>query len=194
ANTIVRTEIEARREDRKIPKDERTEGAILEWVSDAIEQGGAAHWGRPNIIDPESAKDQLQSKFVLKVVAYHLRMSMGSIWSPEDDESADPIGAIALAACAIERSFEWYSKNQLKGLPQAKFSKKLAGADMGRWRDSAVQDLIDKPHRLERMLTGAMALVSVPLRTAVPKHTVNRLYVRERSSSPPAVPYDADEE
>ncbi|KAI0685978.1 hypothetical protein C8T65DRAFT_556093, partial [Cerioporus squamosus] len=184
ANQVVRTEIDARREDKKRPKEERTEAGILSWIDDAIAPGGAAHWGRPDIMDPSAAKDQLQSKFVLTVVAYHLRMTTGSVYSPEPDESADPVGAIALAACAVERAFMWYSENQLKGLPQAKFSKKLAGRDAGRWRDTAVQDLIDKPHRLARLLTGAMALVSPPGRPAAPAHGINWLYVRERSSSP----------
>ncbi|RPD77333.1 hypothetical protein L226DRAFT_458011, partial [Lentinus tigrinus ALCF2SS1-7] len=195
ANNAVRAEMARREADKSLPKEERSDAAIRAWVKEAIELGGEAFWGRPNIT-PEEAKDQLQSPYVLKVMAYHLGAIQGSVWVPDGEEKALPEGALALAVCAVERAFEWYSKGQGRGKPQLSFSKDdHAGKDTAKWHVTAVDALLKKPHRFKRLLERARALVTVPapppLRTSANRaagngSVVNRRYIRERSSSPPA--------
>ena len=48
---------------------------------------------------PGDAKDLLQSPYVLQVVAYHFKSTVGTI--NEDSGSLLPVGAIALAATAV---------------------------------------------------------------------------------------------
>ena len=82
------------------------------------------------------------------------------------------------------RAFTWYSGDHLKGIPLSDFSVKTAGFDTGKWRHDAVEDLLSKPQRLERLLTTAAKLV--PQQEQVAKaQGPNSLYIRERSSSPP---------
>lgn len=51
------------------------------------------------LAQPGQAKGQLQSPYVLQVVAYHLKSIIGTI--NEDGDSLLPVGAISLAAAAV---------------------------------------------------------------------------------------------
>ncbi|RPD53501.1 hypothetical protein L227DRAFT_513161, partial [Lentinus tigrinus ALCF2SS1-6] len=195
ANNAVRAEMARCEADKSLSKQERSDAAVRAWVKEAIELGGEAIWGRPNIAVPEEAKDQLQSPYILKVMAYHLGAIQGSVWVANDDEKVLPEGALALAACAVEHAFEWYSDGQGRGIPQPSFSKDDAGKDTVKWHVTAVDALLEKPHRFECLLERARALVTVPapppMHTSANRHAgkgsvMNRRYIRERSSSPPA--------
>ncbi|KAI0757758.1 hypothetical protein C8Q80DRAFT_1265618 [Daedaleopsis nitida] len=192
ANLAIRSSKKERQEDPTLHPQLRTTQAIEIWLCEAIQRGGAAMFGRPNTATPELARDQLQSKFVLKAVAFHLAAIKGSVL-PDEDGQEDPVGAIALAAAAVERAFLWYTGDHHKGVPQSPFSKDTAGALTGKWRETSVQDMQDKPHRLARLLSAATKMVK-PAKEEELYHGPNHLYVRERSSSPVLGPFDDDED
>ncbi|TFK82006.1 hypothetical protein K466DRAFT_317720 [Polyporus arcularius HHB13444] len=189
----------ARQEDETLSLRQRSPAGICDWLDDAISLGGEAIFGRPNVIEPRDAQDQLQSRFVLKVMAYHIGATLGSVFDSDEGDQPLPVGALALAACAVERAFLWYKDDQPKGLPMTPFSRNHAGKDTGKWRETAVQELVDRTHRFERLLSRARALVTVVPPPALPSGTTqqgsatNRLYVRERSSSPPVASLYDDE-
>ncbi|RDX40197.1 hypothetical protein OH76DRAFT_1366582, partial [Lentinus brumalis] len=199
AKAHVQTKMLRQKEDENLPAEERTPEGIRTWLVDAISRGGEALFGQPDIDKPAHAKDQLQSRFVLKLMAYHLSATLGSVFTSEEGDHALPVGALSLAACAVERAFQWYRDDQPNGLPMKAFSRNYAGKCTGKWRDTAVQELIDRSHRFERLLSRARALVTAvappPLTSAAEGGpAMNNLYVRERSSSPPtALFYDHEQ-
>ncbi|TFK80647.1 hypothetical protein K466DRAFT_503569, partial [Polyporus arcularius HHB13444] len=198
AKAHVQSEMAAREADEALSMRQRSPAGIHTWLEDAISLGGEAMFGRPNTINPGEAKDQLQSRFVLKVMAHHLGATLGSVFASEDGDQALPAGALALAACAVERAFLWYKDDQPKGIPMTPFSQHHAGKVTGNWRETAVQELVDRSHRFERLLSRARALVTAvpplaPVTTTQQGSATNRLYVRERSSSPPAALFYDDE-
>ncbi|KAI0351063.1 hypothetical protein OH77DRAFT_1498750 [Trametes cingulata] len=182
ANATVRDEIATRQADTKLSDYSRSSQGILDWLEDALRAGGEAMFGSPNVRSPHQAREQLQSKYVLKVIATHLGRIGGSVLDAPED--AYPIGALALSAAAVQRSFQWYLKDQPKGVKQATFSSTKAGALTGFWQESAVADLMQKPHRLQRLLDRAADFVSAPSAKAAAKAQAASIYFRERSSSP----------
>lgn len=54
-----------------------------------------------NVGQPSLAKDLLQSPYVLQVVAYHLKSTIGTV--NIDSDTLLPVGALSLAAAAVGR-------------------------------------------------------------------------------------------
>ncbi|KAI0751949.1 hypothetical protein C8Q80DRAFT_1311172, partial [Daedaleopsis nitida] len=191
ATQSVRAEVSKREANLALAPELRTKIAVQSWLCEQIQRGGAAIFGAPNTQRPERARDQLQSTYILEVLVYHLEAMRGSRLQSDGEDPGDPVGAIALAAAAVERAFIWYTGDQTKGIPQSKFSKENAGALTGRWRDTAVQDLVEKPHRMARLLLAARDLVKPADDDDLSMHHgPHHLYIRERSSSPPEGPVD----
>ncbi|KAI1786042.1 hypothetical protein LXA43DRAFT_1035476 [Ganoderma leucocontextum] len=153
-------------------------------------------FGQPNIVEPNQAKELLQSSYIIQTVAYHLKLIIGSVDVPND--SLIPVGAIALAAAAVERAFLWHVNGQPKGLPRPKFNRRRAGLLTGDWRDTGVRDLEDHPRRLESLLDRALLLLGSDsksadaMATSQDMGTRRSLYQRERSSSP-AAPFSGED-
>ncbi|KAI0331218.1 hypothetical protein GY45DRAFT_1213308, partial [Cubamyces sp. BRFM 1775] len=180
----VQAEIAGRKANTKLSERARSAHGIQEWLNDALMRGGEAIYGEPDIAVPENARKSLQSKYVLKVLALaHLGRTTSSI-SDEDY----PSGALALAATAVQRAFQWRRDDQPRGLKPMAFSSTNVGEATGFWRDKAVKELLEKLHRFDQLLENAVALIETPaIKTAKPsgaKALALDMYVRERSSSP----------
>ncbi|KAI1790349.1 hypothetical protein LXA43DRAFT_947157 [Ganoderma leucocontextum] len=190
ANATAANAIELCRANTKLSAEQRTDHGLYQWVCDATEPGREAMFGQPNIAEPNQAKELLQSSYIIQTVAYHLKLTIRSVNVPND--SLVPVGAIALAAAAVERAFLWHVNGQPKGLPRPKFNRRHAGPLTGDWRDTGVQDLEDHPHRLESLLDRVLLLLGSDsksadtMATSQDKGTRRSLYQRERSSSPAA--------
>ncbi|KAH9846009.1 hypothetical protein C2E23DRAFT_625992 [Lenzites betulinus] len=190
AFAAVRDEKATRQANTKLSPYDRSDQGILSWLDHALQKGGAAMWGQPNTIKPNDAREQLQSKYVICVMAAHLGRTVGSVLEPPED--AYPVGALSLAAAAVQRAFEWYLNDQPRGIPQSTFSLKSAGELTGIWHDTAVTDLVNKPHRLARLLKQASRSVASPVANTKPSRSKVKaisMYIRERSSSPPQEPF-----
>ncbi|KAH9855653.1 hypothetical protein C2E23DRAFT_950498, partial [Lenzites betulinus] len=186
ANAAVRDAKAARQASTKLSDYDRSDQGLQKWLDQALQRGGAAMWGKPNTHNPDDAREQLQSTFVVHVMTAHLARTVGSVYDVPDH--VYPVGALSLAAAAVQRAFEWYLNDQPRGLKQTTFSLKNAGELTGVWHDGAVADLLEKPHRLERLLQQASTSVAAPVMKGKPcrsKAKAISMYVRERSSSPP---------
>ncbi|KAI1784165.1 hypothetical protein LXA43DRAFT_893224 [Ganoderma leucocontextum] len=190
ANAAVTKAIDLRRANTKLSPEERADHGLYQWVCNATKPGGEAMFGQPNIAEPDQAKELLQSSYVVQAVAYHFKSIVGTI--NVDRDPLTPVGAIALAAAAVERAFRWHVDGKPKGLPHPKFNRLRAGPLTGEWRDTGVQDLLDHPNRMESLLDRALAPLESELKledtTELSQGTSTRhsLYRRERSSSPAA--------
>ncbi|CDO70684.1 hypothetical protein BN946_scf184779.g8 [Trametes cinnabarina] len=185
ANNVVRDEIASRHASKTLSAFERSDHRLQAWLKDALERGGAAIYSKPNTEDPRNTREQLGSKYVLKTMASHLAGTIGSVTA--ENENTYPMGALALAAAAVQRTFEWYLRDQPKGIKQTNFSLNNAGELTGFWQDNAIADLLEKPHQFKRILQRALKLVDAPavvVKLSQSKVTATALYIRKRSSSP----------
>ncbi|KAH9845976.1 hypothetical protein C2E23DRAFT_740202 [Lenzites betulinus] len=185
ANAVVLQERTARLADDTLTASERSEHGVNRWLKHAMLAGGEAMWGDPDIRVPGNARKQLQSKYVLQVVAYHLASTIGSVMP--DSEEQYPVGALALAAAAVQRAFEWYLHDQPRGIKQGHFSTANVAGLTSYWRNSAVAELLDTPHRFDRLLESATLLIdaaSVRTKPCRSQIAAASMYTRERSSSP----------
>ncbi|KAI0735780.1 hypothetical protein C8Q76DRAFT_792287 [Earliella scabrosa] len=123
---------------------------ILQKLIDNIFPHRHHHLDKKDIIyrwaSPALACEQLRSVFMLKVVGSHMSTIIGSVHTTNNPNDLCPVGAVALAAAAIEHVFIYYSCDQQKGIPIKKFSVKHGvGFDTGKWQDDAVADLPTRP-------------------------------------------------
>ncbi|EIW51959.1 uncharacterized protein TRAVEDRAFT_61384 [Trametes versicolor FP-101664 SS1] len=184
ANTAVQRERSLRLADKRLAASERSERGMSIWQEQALCAGGEAMWGDPDIRVPGNARKHLQSKYILQVMANHLGSTVNSVLVQDDQY---PVGALALAAAAVQRSFEWYLYDQPKGIEQGHFSIGNAGGLTAHWRDTAVADLLAAPHRFDRLLETAMSMTNVSAVKTKPCRSqlaAAAMYSRERSSSP----------
>ncbi|KAH9911088.1 uncharacterized protein BXZ73DRAFT_108247 [Epithele typhae] len=169
------------------PKD-RTPNGIRRWLDEATKIGGEAMWGQPNTENHGIyARLQLQSKFVLKVLGFHLDSIEGSVVK----HPGFPVGALAMAAAAVERAFEHFINRKSKKENPPPFSARLNRDLTVKWRNTAVADLLKHPRRLEELMECAEGYMAnhKPSARDYTNLGASRMYRREpMSSSDPARP------
>ncbi|KAH9891965.1 hypothetical protein C8Q73DRAFT_802154 [Cubamyces lactineus] len=142
----------------KLSERARSAHGIREWHNDALMCGGEAVYGEPDIAVPENVRKSLQSKYVLKVLAL---THLGRMTSSKLDEDY-PSGALALAAMAVQRTFQSRRDDQPRGLKPMEFSSTNVREATGFWRDKAVKELLEKLHRFDQLLENTVALIETP--------------------------------
>ncbi|ETW77430.1 hypothetical protein HETIRDRAFT_421556 [Heterobasidion irregulare TC 32-1] len=105
---------------------------------------GAAYWATP---DPERPEGAMQSIYIVKVLAMHVKSTQGSIFT----QKYYPVGSLCLAVLAVKRAFLAYSTGSFKPL-NTSFSEEHCGTKTQDLRQGlTIRTFLKKPHRQDEL-------------------------------------------
>ncbi|KAI1786593.1 hypothetical protein LXA43DRAFT_1099061 [Ganoderma leucocontextum] len=138
--------------------------AAITWVTNALARGGAATYSNPNLQDPKAARGALQTSYHIKLMAFHIQETEGSLLKNSYKiglvvyDATYPVGALALAAVAIRRAFQACKSGSFVA-PTTEFSADKCSGDTRKARDGSVAGLRTRTDRFDALLDAAMESV-----------------------------------
>ncbi|THH29602.1 hypothetical protein EUX98_g4592 [Antrodiella citrinella] len=175
----------------KISREKLTTAKVQQWIGSASRGDGEAFWGEAATSETE-ASGAFESAHILNSFAGHLRAIEGSVLNDLiTEQDVPPLGAMTLAACAVQLSFMKFSSG--KFVAAEAFSQANTRIMFPTHQASAMR-ICSKTTRLDRFLTKAREFVKTGRKTAsansAPISMLHAPVIMDRSSEPPMLNSD----